>query len=154
MDNKRRNDIQIADHVEYTIIFFQFKTWNIPASISKECEPSLNHVFCFKITIFIVCRYSPKQICGFNLLTLNLLNLFNGIIHLPYLELFIIISVYHDETLKLVSQQYRAWLDCMDVHAGLTLCWWQRVISFGSSRLMVKIINICQSCTKWPLCHY
>ena len=41
-----------------------------------------------------------------------LLNFVNGIIHLPFLEL---------ENLKLVSQHYRAWSDCTDVQAGLSL---------------------------------
>ena len=40
--------------------------------------------------------------------------------------------------LPLVSQQYRAWLDCTDVQAGLALCWWQRLILFGSSRITVN----------------
>ena len=28
---------------------------------------------------------------------------------------------YQDENVKLISQQYRAWSDCTDVHAGLAL---------------------------------
>ena len=62
-------------------------------------------------------------------LTHNLLNFLNGLIHLQFLELFIIIfrdihyhfQGYQDENLKLVSQQYRAWSDCTDVQAGLAL---------------------------------
>ena len=44
---------------------------------------------------------------------------------------------YQDE--KLVSHQYRAWSDCMDVQAGLALCWWQRLITFDCSRIRVNI---------------
>ena len=39
---------------------------------------------------------------------------------------------------KLVSQQYRAWSDCTHVQAGLALYWWQRLITFASSRLKAK----------------
>ena len=58
-------------------------------------------------------------------LTLNLLNLSNGIIHLPILKLSIII--FRDirmRTFKLVNQQFRAWSDCTNVQAGLALYWW------------------------------
>ena len=60
---------------------------------------------------------------------------------------------------KLVSQQYRAWLNCTDVQAGLVLYWCQRLIIFGSSRIRVnnhqlrvyitddtKIIDCCVFC--------
>ena len=42
-------------------------------------------------------------------------------------------------TLKLVSQQYRAWSDCTEVQAGLALYWWQRLIASGSSRIRVNV---------------
>ena len=71
-------------------------------------------------------------------LILNPLNFLNGIIHLPLLELSIIIFGIHDENLKLVSQQYRALPDCMDVQAGLALYWWQRLITLSSSRVRVN----------------
>ena len=45
---------------------------------------------------------------------------------------------YHDENLKLASHQYRAWSDCTDVHAGLALYWWQKLIIFGVGRIKVK----------------
>ena len=38
----------------------------------------------------------------------------------------------------MVSQQYRGWSDSMDVKADLALFWWQRLITFGSSRRRVK----------------
>ena len=38
----------------------------------------------------------------------------------------------------MVSQQYRAWPDCMDVQADLDLHWWHKLSTFGSSRLRVK----------------
>ena len=42
----------------------------------------------------------------------NLQNFLNGIIHLPFLELSIIILVISRWKFKLVCQQYRAWSDC------------------------------------------
>ena len=44
---------------------------------------------------------------------------------------------YQGESLKLVSQQNRAWSDCTDVQAGLALFWWPRLITFGFSRIRV-----------------
>ena len=41
-------------------------------------------------------------------------------------------------TWKLVSQQYRAWLDCMDMQADLAVYWWQRPITFGVSRFRLN----------------
>ena len=74
-----------------------------------------------------------------NFLTLNLMNFLNGIIHLPFLELsVIIIWDIKNRTWKMVSQQYRAWSNCTDVQAGLALYWWQRLITFGSSKRRVK----------------
>jgi hypothetical protein len=32
---------------------------------------------------------------------------------------------YQNENLKLISQQYRAWSDCIDVQGSLALYWWQ-----------------------------
>ena len=69
-------------------------------------------------------------------LTLNLLNFLNRIIHLLFLKLFII--VFFIKMWKLVSQQYRAWSDCMDVQTDLTLHWWQGLTTCGSSRVRVK----------------
>ena len=42
--------------------------------------------------------------------------------------------------MKLASHQYRAWSDCTDVHAGLTLYRWQRLTTFSSSRIRVNIL--------------
>ena len=42
---------------------------------------------------------------------------------------------------SLVSQQYRAWSDYMDVLAGLALYWRQRLITFSFGRIMVKTKN-------------
>ena len=42
---------------------------------------------------------------------------------------------YQDENLKIVSQNYRAWPDWTHVQADLALYWWQRLITFGSSRI-------------------
>ena len=42
--------------------------------------------------------------------------------------------------MTLVSQQYRAWSDCTEVQAGLVLYWWQILITFGSSRIKVKLM--------------
>jgi hypothetical protein len=38
----------------------------------------------------------------------------------------------------MVSQQLRAWSDCIDVKAGLALYWWQRQTTFATSRQRVK----------------
>ena len=46
---------------------------------------------------------------------------------------------YQDENLKLISQKCRAWSDCTDVHDGLTLYRWQRLITFSSSRIVVYL---------------
>ena len=45
---------------------------------------------------------------------------------------------YQDGNLKLVSQQFRDWLGCTDVQAGLALYWWQKLITFGVGRIKVK----------------
>ena len=42
----------------------------------------------------------------------------------------------------MVSQHYRAWSDCRDVQSGLAQYCWQRLISFGSSRIRVNISAI------------
>ena len=65
--------------------------------------------------------------------TLNLLIFLNGIIHLPFLELSII--VFRDIKIGTGREQYRAWSYCMKVQACQVLCSLQRLISFGSSRL-------------------
>ena len=44
----------------------------------------------------------------------------------------------------MASQQYRAWSDCMDLQAGLVLVWWQRLITFGFSRIRVKLHQQCK----------
>ena len=78
-------------------------------------------------------------------LTLHLL-FFNELVHLP---LFRTVHYhfwgYQVENLKMVSQQYRAWTDCTNVPAGLALYWWQRLITFGSSRLRVNKLHIDQT---------
>ena len=38
----------------------------------------------------------------------------------------------------LVSHHYRACSDCTDVQAGTGINWWQRLITFGSSRTKVN----------------
>ena len=46
---------------------------------------------------------------------------------------------YQDENLKLASQQYRAWFNCMDMQIGLVLYWWQRLrTTLGFGRIKVK----------------
>ena len=44
------------------------------------------------------------------------------------------------KTWKLVTQQHRAWSDCMDVQADMALYWCQRLITFGVGRIRVKWI--------------
>ena len=58
---------------------------------------------------------------------------------------------YHYEHLKLDSQQYRAWSDCMGVQAGLALYWYQRLNIFSSNRIKVnellqKMNKLSKSC--------
>ena len=85
------------------------------------------------------------------ILTLNLLNLFNSIIHLQLPELSIIIFRHIKiENLMLVSQQKRAWSDCTDVQAGLTVYWWQRLITFGFGRIRVNYQKVTMPvCSKY-----
>ena len=37
-----------------------------------------------------------------------------------------------------LPQQYRAWTGCTDMHVGLALHWWQRLITFGFGRIRVN----------------
>ena len=86
------------------------------------------HIFC------LVSTFVPEHS-----LTLNLLN---------FLKWNNPTSIFGDvqynfrdikmRTEKFVSQQYRGWLDCTDVQAGLTLYWWHRLITFGCSRIRVN----------------
>ena len=72
-------------------------------------------------------------------LTLTLPNFLYGIIHLPFLELSIII--FRDvkiKTWKLVIQQYRGWSDCTEVQAGMALYWWQSLFTFGVGWIRVN----------------
>ena len=43
--------------------------------------------------------------------------------------------------MELVSQQYRALSDCTNVLSGLTLYWWQRLITFSLGRIRVRKCN-------------
>ena len=85
-----------------------------------------------ELNIWVTCRlfwiYGRKKV-----LTLNLLNFLNWIIRFPFLELSII-------NLKFVSQQYTSWSDCTDVQAGVALYLWQKLITYGFSRIRVNII--------------
>ena len=49
---------------------------------------------------------------------------------------------YQGQNVKLVSQQYRACLDYMDVLAGLALYCWQRLTTFDSRRIRVKDVHL------------
>ena len=83
-----------------------------------------------------------SRFCNYNiLLTLTMLNFLNEIILLTFLALSII--SFRDIKIKTWrwSQQYRTWSDCMDVHAGLALYCWQRLITFGVGRIRVKTFN-------------
>ena len=54
-----------------------------------------------------------------------------------------------NENLKMVRSQYIAWSDCMNVQADLALYWWQRLITFISSRIRVKEIRLVQVQKPW-----
>ena len=45
---------------------------------------------------------------------------------------------YEVDNLKMVSQLYRAWSDCTDEQAGLTLYLWERLITFSFYRIRVR----------------
>ena len=49
------------------------------------------------------------------ILTPNLLDFLNGVIHLPFFNCPLSFKGYQDKNLKLVSQQYRAWSDSTHV---------------------------------------
>ena len=69
-----------------------------------------------------------------------------------YLSIHILSKVFNFNYIAFIGinwQQYRAWSDFMDVQADLSLYWWQRLITFGSSRIMVitvimYIFRFCQ----------
>ena len=77
----------------------------------------------------------------FKTLTLSLLNSLNGIIYLPFLKLSII--SFRDikmRTWSLPANRIEPGLsDCTDIQAGLVLYWWQRLITFDSSRIRLKV---------------
>ena len=79
-------------------------------------------------------KYTPTVI------TLNLLNFLNRIIHLSLLEMLgVSIIIFRDIRMKLEVDEptlYRTWSDYTNIQAGLALYWWQRLITFGSSRVM------------------
>ena len=75
--------------------------------------------------------------------------MYNGIIHLSFLELSIIIlriSIRELKVEKVVSQQYRAWSNWTDVQASLALYWWQRLITFIEYK-----VSCSRKTTAWEL---
>ena len=73
----------------------------------------------------------------------------NRIIHLQFLDLSIIIFWdFMLENLQLVSQLNRVWSDCIGVQVCLALYWWQRLITFSSSKIMAKPMFIAWNKTK------
>ena len=91
----------------------------------------------------LVCKFESwtSQMISFYIITiflnpylLNYLNGLESLVHFPFLDLYII--NFRDVSLKVVSQQYRAWSDCKDLY------WWQRLITFGASRIRVKTFNL------------
>ena len=59
------------------------------------------------------------------LLTFSLLKFLKRLVHL--LSILGLLRDF-DENMSVASKWYRAWLDCMDVQAGLALYWWQRLL--------------------------
>ena len=72
-----------------------------------------------------------------NINILKMLNFLNGLIQHPFFVYYWDLA-YQYENLKLASQYYRAWSDCMDVQAGLAIYHRQRLIIFISSKVRVK----------------
>ena len=90
------------------------------AFLYKVDQLIVSHLYSYRVDIWVnlflwkkIYKYSLQK-AKFNtqILTLNLLNFKNGIIHLQFLELSIII--YQDEN-------FRAWSVFTDVQAGLTI---------------------------------
>ena len=77
--------------------------------------------------------YHPKHV-----LTLTLLNFFNGII-LPFLQLSIII--FTDMKMSSWCWSANSIEPGMDVQADLALYWWQRLITFCSNRIRVNVLT-------------
>ena len=76
------------------------------------------------------------------LLTNNLLNFLNGLVHLHFLECPLsVLEIYQVENLKLVSQQYRAWSDCRHMQTGLALQV-AKANYFGSIRVRVNFESL------------
>ena len=91
-----------------------------------SCNEAILHGF---ITLFgqKYCQNSVQT--GYHLsLTLNLLNFLKW--------------RYQNENLKLITQQYRAWLDCIETLAGLALYWLQKLITSSSSRIRVNCLQL------------
>ena len=73
-------------------------------------------------------------------ITHTLLIFLRGLVHLPFLKLYIINFEDIKIRLKLASQQYRAWSDCANVQSGLALFWWQMLITLGSSKTTLSLL--------------
>ena len=89
-----------------------------------EDEKTFKLEECFKTLQTFCDRFNKAKLVSlfFLLLIVTMLNFLNGIIHLPFLKLSIII--FRDIKMRLqsvVSQQYRAWSDGTEVQASLAV---------------------------------
>ena len=104
------------------ILGFLYNAYTIPLSTNSENGKQKNQ--------WSLCRFNlwPVKFLKWN----NPSSIF-GTVHFHFRDIKI-------RTWSWVSQQYRAWSDCMNVQACLALYWWQRLISLGSSRIRFNII--------------
>ena len=77
----------------------------------------------------------------YSILTLNLPNFLNGLVHFPILNCPLSFLGYQDENLKMVSHRYRAWSECTDVQAGLAVYWWHSLVFTSMSAVFLSTSN-------------
>ena len=108
--------------------------WTIPGS----CVLSWRYV-AFARYLYMIMNKELKEIVSnemFDFLTLTMSHFLNGIIHHTFLELSIIILGISRWELEVGQPTV---LSLVRLHGCLALYWWQRLITFGSDRIMVNI---------------
>ena len=130
-------------------VFFKalnFRFWPVSQSFDFTNVYILMYERGFHFILNMIFRQSDREtiITVFIMLTLNLLNFLNKIIHLPFLELSIII--FTDIKLKTWS------LSASSVEPSRTAKKWQRLITFGSSRIKIKVTLKCTKASNCMVC--